>query len=181
MTDWLNKLESRGLQVARFAALVGMVCLVALALMVILDVTMRWLFNDPIDGVADVGPLVMAIVVASTFPLAAIGGYNVTINFLGSWLPPTPRRWLDAFAALVTTIFFALLAWQFVLYAIKLDARGQTTWVLRLPVAPWWSVVAFLLVLCAVVQVIVLLKRVRCAVARVDFSPPRRTGEDGAA
>jgi TRAP-type C4-dicarboxylate transport system permease small subunit len=163
MTDWLTRLESRGTRVARFAALVGIIGLVVFAIMVILDVFMRWMFNDPIDGVADVAPLVVAIVVASTFPLAVAERHNVTINFLGNWLGPRGRAWLEVLAGLVTTVFFILLAWQFVFYAIKLDARGQTTWVLRLPVAPWWSVVAFFIVVCAAIRIIVFMVQFRHA------------------
>jgi hypothetical protein len=50
-----------------------------------------------------------------------------------------------------------LLAWQFIVYTIDLDARGQTTWVVQLPVAPWWTAVSFFTVLCVAVQLIVLL------------------------
>jgi TRAP-type C4-dicarboxylate transport system permease small subunit len=165
MFGWLDKQESRGAVAARFCALGGMLCLVAMALLVILDVFMRWLFNDPVDAVADAGPLVMAIVVASTFPLAAAGCHNITIGFLGSLFGPRARSWLAVFGALVTTGFLILLAWQFIEYAVKLDARGQTTWVLRWPVAPWWSVVALLFSVSALIQVVVLARQVRIALA----------------
>jgi TRAP-type C4-dicarboxylate transport system permease small subunit len=169
MSGWLGKQESRGAVAVRFCALGGMVFLVALALIVILDVLMRWLFNDPVDAVADAGPLVMAIVVASTFPLAAAGKHNVTIGFLGSLCGPRARNWLNVFGALVTTAFLVLLAWQFAEYAIKVDARGQTTWVLRWPVAPWWSAVALLFSVAALIQVVVLARQVRVALkAGVD-------------
>jgi TRAP-type C4-dicarboxylate transport system permease small subunit len=147
-----------------------MIALVALALMTVADVLMRWLFNAPIDGVADVGPLVIAVAVAATFPFAAARRCHVALGFFGSLLGPRARAWLDTFAAVVTTVFFVLFAWQFVLHAIKLAERGQTTWILGLPVAPWWSVVAFFMVLCAGLQVLVLRARFRRA----------RNGEDDA-
>lgn len=153
----LAKLEARGYGLARLVALFGMIGLTVLALMTIADVLMRWLLNAPIDGVADVAPLVVAIAVASTFPFAVAGRYHITIGFLGVLLPPRWQAALNGFAATVTALFFVLFAWQFVSHAITMDARGQTTWVLRLPVAPWWAVVALFMTLSAALQVVVLL------------------------
>jgi TRAP-type transport system small permease protein len=157
MRLWLTKLESRGDTVARFCALLGMLFLVALALITNVDVFMRWMFNNPIDGVADVAPLMVAIVIASFFPFALAGRHHISISFIGNLLGPRGTAWLDAAVALVTLTFFVLLAWQIIVYTIDLDARGQTTWVVQLPVAPWWTVVSFFTVLCVAVQLIVLL------------------------
>jgi TRAP-type C4-dicarboxylate transport system permease small subunit len=157
MRLWLAKLESRCDSVARFCALFGMLFLVALALITNVDVFMRWMFNNPIDGVTDVAPLMVAIVIASFFPFALAGRHHISITFIGNLLGPKGRAWLEATVALVTLAFFALLAWQFIVYTIDLDARGQTTWVVQLPVAPWWTVVSFFTVLCVAVQLIVLL------------------------
>jgi TRAP-type transport system small permease protein len=157
MRLWLTKLESRCDTVARFCALFGMLFLVALALITNVDVFMRWMFNSPIDGVTDVAPLMVAIVIASFFPFALAGRHHISITFIGNLLGPKGMAWLEAVGALVTLAFFVLLAWQFIVYTIDLDARGQTTWVVQLPVAPWWTVVSFFTVLCVAVQLIVLL------------------------
>jgi TRAP-type C4-dicarboxylate transport system permease small subunit len=163
MKVWLEKLESRGDLAARLCALFGMSFLVVLALLTNLDVLMRWLFNDPIDGVADVAPLIVAIVVASFFPFALAGRHHISISFIGNVLGPRASVWLEAAVALVTLAFFVLLAWQFIVYTIDLDARGQTTWVVQLPVAPWWTVVSFFMVLCVAVQLNVFLSLLRRA------------------
>ena len=136
MRLWLTKLESRGDTVSRFCALFGMLFLVALALITNVDVFMRWMFNNPIDGVTDVAPLMVAIVIASFFPFALAGRHHISISLIGNLFGPRGTAWLEAAAALVTLAFFVLLAWQFIVYTIDLDARGQTTWVVQLPVAP---------------------------------------------
>ena len=181
MDDWLKTLESRGDRVARFGALCGIVGLVALALMTIADVLMRWLFNEPIDGVADVGPLIVAITVSATFPFAVAGRYHIRITFLGNLMDRTRAAWLNAFATIVTTGFFILFAWQFILHTINVDARGETTWVLRWPVAPWWAVVTLFLVLCAVLQIIVLFAQLRCATNRGEVKASSATPQAGRA
>jgi TRAP-type transport system small permease protein len=152
MQGWLGKPESRGDAVARLCALFGMLALVAFVLMTIADVLMRWLFNSPINGVADTGPLIVAIVAAAFFPLSLAGRHHVSIGFLGSFLGARATAWLDAFASLVTWIFFILLAWQIIRYTVELRQLGQTTWVVQIPIAPWWVVVSVFLVVCVAVQ-----------------------------
>jgi TRAP-type C4-dicarboxylate transport system permease small subunit len=152
MKGWLGKPESRGDAVARLCALFGMLALVAFVLMTIADVLMRWLFNSPINGVADAGPLIVAIVAAAFFPLSLTGRHHVSIGFLGSFLGARATAWLEAFASLVTWAFFILLAWQIVRYAIELRQLGQTTWVVQIPIAPWWVVVSAFLAVCVAVQ-----------------------------
>ena len=157
MKAWLDRPESRSDFVARLCALFGMLALVAFVLMTIADALMRWLFNSPIDGVADTGPLIVAIVAAAFFPLALAGRHHVSIGFLGSFLGPRATVWLEAFASLVTWVFFILLAWQIVRYTIELRRLGETTWVVQIPIAPWWVVVSFFMVVCVAVQVIVVI------------------------
>jgi TRAP-type transport system small permease protein len=154
---WLDALEARGRNAARLFAFVGMLGLAAFASMTIVDALMRWLLNSPIDGVADVGPLVIAIVIASFFPLALAERRHVSIEFLGHFVGTGIRAWLDAIAAFVTLVFLILLVWQIVMYTVDLNAVGQTTWVVQIPVAPWWSIVCFFLLMCIPVQLIVAL------------------------
>lgn len=153
MKAWLDRPESRSDFVARLCALFGMLALVAFVLMTIADVLMRWLFNSPINGVADAAPLIVAIVAAAFFPLSLAGRHHVSIGFLGSLLGPRATVWLVAFASLVTWVFFILLAWQIVRYTIELRQLGQTTWVVQMPIAPWWVVVSLFMAVCVAVQV----------------------------
>lgn len=157
MKTWSHRSESPGNSVARLCALFGMAALVAFILMTVADVLMRWLFNSPINGVADTGPLIVAIVAAAFFPLSLAGRHHVSIGFLGSYLGPRATAWLEAFASLVTWVFFILLAWQIVRYTIELRQLGQTTWVVQIPIAPWWVVVSAFLVVCVAVQLGVVL------------------------
>ncbi len=157
MKAWLDRPESRSDLVARLCALFGMLALVAFVLMTMIDVLMRWLFNSPINGVADTGPLIVAIVAVAFFPLSLAGRHHVSIGFLGGLLGPRAKAWLEAFASLVTGVFFVLLAWQIVRYTIELRQLGQTTWVVQIPIAPWWVLVSFFMVVCVAVQVSVVI------------------------
>jgi TRAP-type C4-dicarboxylate transport system permease small subunit len=179
MKVWWQWMESRGNSFARFCAVFGTLALIAFILMTNFDVLMRWLFNRPINGVSDVGPLVAAIVTAAFFPFALTERSHVSMDLLGSLLGPRARLWLNAFAALVTWLFFVLLAWQIIRYTVELQRLGETTWVVQLPVSPWWSVVSFFMVVCAVVQLSVVVAEISRARDRRDGDqqPPARSDD----
>lgn len=178
MRAWRHWLESRGNSVARLCAVLGMLALLSFILMTNFDVLMRWLFNSPINGVSDVGPLVVAIVTAAFFPLALTERCHVSMGFLGDLLGPRTRLWLDAFAALVTWAFFVLLAWQLVRYAVELHRLGETTWVVQIPIAPWWFAVGLFMVACAVVQLAVVVVEASRARDRQDSREERSAPSD---
>src|SRR6266850_485402 len=66
-------------------------------------------------------------------------------------------RVLDAFAALAALAVIGAMAWQFTVFAGKIARVGETTWILKIPTAPFWYVVAGILWLAVAVQLIVLI------------------------
>ena len=99
-------------------ALIGAVCIMAMALAIVVDVLMRWLFNAPILGVDDLGRYNLAVIVASFFPVCLVGGHFVTIRFVGKALGERRALWLEAFGSVATLFIFALFAWQFTRFTI---------------------------------------------------------------
>jgi TRAP-type transport system small permease protein len=147
----------------RWLALVGLVGLVAVALVTITDVLLRWLFNLPVDGVGEVSRLVVAVSIASFFPIALVERNNISIQFLGAALGPRARLWLDTIADVVTSFFFLVLGWQFVLYTLEISESGETTWILGWPVTPWWVVTTVFMLFCIPVQLLMLVRQARTA------------------
>ncbi|MDP2297074.1 MAG: TRAP transporter small permease [Pseudolabrys sp.] len=136
----------RMLKVSRTIALIGFFGLLILAVMTTLDISLRWLFGAPIHGVNDVSAIVMAVVIAACVPANLAARQNITVEFLGNALGPRGKAFLDGFGGLFTLAFVGLMAWQFIPYAIEVTNSGQTTWVLKLPIAPgWWIATALLL------------------------------------
>lgn len=165
-------LEARATKVTRWIALCGLAGLVALALVTVTDALLRSVFSSPIDGVDEVSRLVVAIVIASFFPLALSEHHHINITFLGKVLGRRAHAWLDTLGAFVTLLFFVVLGWQFIRYTIDLKASGETTWLLAWPAAPWWRVATLFMLLCVPVQVVELLSRARLAVRGGQGLPP---------
>lgn len=151
----LDRLERVGLAATRALSVAGLAALLALAGLTLADGLMRWLANRPIEGVRDAGALIVAVAVACCIPVALMERANITIRIAAPALGARAARVLDALAAGVAWIVVAALAWQFTLYAGKLARANETTWILKLPVAPFWYAVAAILWVAVLVQAIV--------------------------
>lgn len=145
-----------GVPVARAAARLcrGLACLAVAGLLLLaaataVDVVMRYLFARPLRGFVDLAALAGAVLLAACMPHLLASRGNITIDALGRWLGSGVQRWLDRFAALVTTAFFALMAWQYLRFALEMRDTAQSIPVLRWPVWPWWAAVAGCIVVAA--------------------------------
>ena len=113
-----------------------------MSLLTTVDVLLRWLANLPIKGLSDVVSLAVAIVIATSFPIVIAQRQNITIRFLGDVIGPRTALWFDAFGSAALLVFITLVGWQIAVYAGELIESGRTTWQLRLPSGPFWSVAA---------------------------------------
>ena len=153
----LAGLERIALAATRGLSVVGLVALMGLAAMTLADGLMRWLANRPIEGVRDLGGLAIAVAISCCIPIVMMERGNITIR-LGAKLSPAAGRVLDAFAALVTLVVLAAVAWQVWIYADKIARAKETTFVLQLPTAPFWFGVDLILWAAVAVQLLVLLR-----------------------
>jgi TRAP-type C4-dicarboxylate transport system permease small subunit len=135
------------LAATRWLALGACACLLAISLGTLADVLGRWLLGAPIRGYNDFAALGIAVACAAFFPALIARRGNLTITLLGRMLGPRASRVLDAFGALVTFVFFALMAWQYLRYASEMARAGERMAILRWEVWPFWWAVA--LCICA--------------------------------
>jgi len=146
-------------------AFVGACGILVIALIVVLDVLMRWLFNAPIFGVDDLCIYILAVAVSSFFPLGLAKGHFVTVRILGQALGDRYARWLEVFGAICTICFFVLLVWRLFFYSIMVTRSGLATVVLQFRQAPWWWTVTAIMLICIPVQIFVLINRFRSALS----------------
>jgi TRAP-type C4-dicarboxylate transport system permease small subunit len=151
----LALLERWTIRFTRVVAFLGLVALIVIAVMILTNATMRWLFNSPLTGVRDWEKLIIPIAVASCIPAVMAGRENITIRFLGRWLQGRRQVTAELFGALVALMFLAVLAWQFQGVVGELWKSGETTETIGKRIAPWWQVVAVLFYLSTAVQAVV--------------------------
>jgi TRAP-type C4-dicarboxylate transport system permease small subunit len=150
--DWAAKALARAL------AVIGLGALLCFAVMTMADGLLRFFLARPIDAVRDVGGLVAAFAVACCIPVAIIERSNITIRLLSSVVGPRAGRVADLAAAVLVEIVLILMTWQFVIFANQARLTGTATWMLRIPAAPFWSAVAVVLGISALLQIVVGIK-----------------------
>ena len=151
----LASLERAALAATRALSIVGLAALMCLATMTLVDGLMRWLANKPIEGVRDLAALTIAVAVSCSLPMVLIERANITIRVVENVLGRMASRVLDLVASLLVFGILALTAWQFIVFAAKMARAKETTWVLQIPIAPFWYGVDAILWCAVVVQLIV--------------------------
>jgi len=150
----LDRAERLASLAATALAVAGLAALMLLAAMTLADGLVRWLAGRPIQGVRDVASLVIAVAVSCCLPSALIERSHITVRFVPRW-SPLGGKLLDFIAALAVLGVLGVIAWQFWLHARNIAAAGETTWVLRLPTAPFWYLIDAILWGAVLVQLLV--------------------------
>lgn len=156
MERLIHRLEGATIRATRVIALIGLAALLVLAIITMADVGMRWLFNQPITGVEDLAKLVVAIAIAASIPAVLASRQNITIRFIGRALGRRAELIFEIFGSIVVFVIMAGMAWQIRIYTDELRKTGETTWLLAIPVAPFWQVVSVLLFLSVPIQLVVI-------------------------
>ncbi len=151
----LASLERAALAATRALSVIGLAALMCLATMTLVDGLLRWLANKPIEGVRDLAALTIAVAVSCSLPMVLIERANITIRVVENVLGRLASRVLDLIASLLVFAILALTAWQFIVFAGKMAQAKETTWVLQIPIAPFWYGVDAILWCAVAVQLIV--------------------------
>lgn len=165
-------------RLASAISIAGLVALMFLAVLTLLDGLMRSIFNHPIEGVRDVGSLAIAIGISCCFPVSLMERSNIAVRFVASFLGSSAGRFCDLIASVLTGLVFFGMAYEFTRYAFKLGQARETTWILHIPIAPFWYCVAGVLWLTVLVQSVMIAVDVANLInpARVNTLAPEHNG-----
>lgn len=153
--SWLD----RALGAAAAILLFGLMALTTV------DVIGRYFFNRPLRGAFEVTELLLLTLIFAGLPLASRAGEHVTLDFVDQLLGPKGGSLLGRAVDLLCGVIVLGLAWRVWVKAGKIAGYGDTTDVLRLPVAPFVYFMTLMVALTGIVHL-----------ARVILPPPPRTG-----
>lgn len=157
----MNTIRTVMARLSEGLALISVACLLALSALTGVDVIGRYAFGQPIPGFTNAAGLVTALVVAGFFPVLTMRKANITLRPFAKAGGGVVGRLLDSFAALITALFFAVMAWQYASYAAEAVRSGEYIAVLRWPVGPWWWGVTVLIAITAVAAFVVFVQEAR--------------------
>lgn len=157
----MNRFDRMALRIGETLASLGVAGLLIVAIFTVADITGRYAFGKPLIGYVDIAGLATAVVVSSFFPLLLLRRGNIALQLLGKAGGRIGHWLLDCFGALVTFVFFALMAWQYVGYSMDAMASGERMVVMRWPTGPWWWGVTVFIAITALAGLVVLVQEIR--------------------
>jgi len=161
-------------RVARIGALGGGLLILAAALLVSVDVTLRKLANTTLGGADELSGYALAIGSTWSFAFVLLARGHVRIDALYQWLPRKLAAACDLVALVALLVFASLIAWHgagVLAQSWQLGARSNSSLAvpLAVPQALWWIGYAGFVV-CAVL----LLLRAALALASGDLAHANR-------
>ena len=128
---------------AKLTALAGGVLLFALAVMTVASITGRAFSRvglGPVPGDFELIEAGCAVAIFAFLPWCQFRGAHVTVDLLGSYLPPRLWAFLAVAGNFAMSIVSVIVAWQLWLGFRDKLAYGETSMILQMPV--WWGYAA---------------------------------------
>ena len=137
----------------------------ALVVLVSTDVTLRYVFNAPLQWARDVNGLLLLMSIFCALPHAWDRAYHIRMEIFYNKISRDKRRRLDVLAAVAGIVFFGFMAVQGALYVPFMIQTNETGEDLLLPI---WPFMAFL-ALCSLVMVLRLLSNPAASEQRLRY------------
>ena len=133
-----------------------------LAFIVCLDVTARYIFNNPLSWASDLTTILLLCTFMSAVPFCTAQDGHIRVETLYEDYAEKKRAWMDALGDLMGLFFTVLLTTRSYLDAPRFFARGERSDMINIP---HWIIAVFVGT-CALVTSLVLLGRIQLAIKR---------------
>jgi len=139
------------------SAWMSAIALVVIMLLGTVDVLLRVVLQKPLLGTYEITQFLMVFAVFGGLVYAAMHDGHVTIDWIAMVLPKRILAIVNSIACFLGILLFASVAWQSMIQGNELLRKGQTSFVLGIPLYPFLWVVA----LGSIVLALVLLSKLR--------------------
>lgn len=162
LVSWLETLFNR------LGVLSGFLTLLVMMLVVV-DVTSRFLFNAPIPGAEEIAILLLVAKIYISMPTAQQEGQNFEVDIVTRLLPPRTLRVVRSVTLAVSVIVVGLIAWLTVGLAWESVLENElTSGTVPFPVWPSRVLIAFGLVCLTLQFLFDLLRKIGVLAERPD-------------
>jgi len=139
-------------------AVIAGLCLVAIVVIVSLGVVMRYAFGAPLLGVNEFVQLTAVALVMAALPYCTARRGHVAVDVFDKAMGPWGRYAGDIVSFLLSGFVLAILAQRAVLKALDALEWGDATNMLRMPIWPFYGILAAGTGLCVVIMAVQLLQ-----------------------
>jgi TRAP-type C4-dicarboxylate transport system permease small subunit len=140
-------------QLCDFSAALGVMVLVAVALMTTVSVIGRAFFSHPILGDVELVQLGVAVVVACFLPYTQFRRANIIVDFFTTAASAKTQRRMDALGTSLYTLTMALVTWRVGVGGIDIYAAQERSMLMDLPLWMPYALMLPGLVLCVLIGV----------------------------
>jgi len=161
--SFFDRLEQRLGAVSRVVAIACVCGMLFVAAVTMVDVLLRWFANEPIAAINEIIQMTFSVAISACIPAGMTQRVNLKIDLVARYFSPRMHAWLEVLGGACLWLFYGVLAWRILSYAITLAQEGRTTVILGLPQAPFMYCVAILLGFGALVQAIIIINDARRA------------------
>lgn len=144
---WARRLDTATLALT----VIGGLCLLAIMAVVVAGVVMRYLFNAPLLGVNEIVQLTAVALVMSALPYCTTKGDHVAVDVFDPWLGRWGRFGADVLSRLVSGTVLGFLCHRATLKALDALDWGDATNMLKMPIWPFYAILAAGAGLCVLV------------------------------
>ena len=144
----------------------GAVCL--MVALTCIDVLGTKLFRAPVPGSVDIMMLAQLVGVTFAASMTLVRDRHVAVEFFVMLFPKRVQALLEGVAQLLCLGLFVVVAWRFVTHGLHLQAGGEQTATVRIPVAPF----AYAAALAMVPVCLVLLQQFLQSIVKVVRDEP---------
>jgi len=132
------------------------VVLFAMMLVTAVDVAGRYLFNKPIAGGFELTEILLAALIYCGLPLVSARREHIVIDTFDPLFSKRLRRGLDMVAEVVCAVALAGVGLLIFIRANRVAEYGDTTSVLKLPLAPVVYLMAVMITVAAVIHLLLI-------------------------
>jgi TRAP-type transport system small permease protein len=140
--------------IARYASIIGVVFLAAIAGLTVVDVLLRVTLNHPILGSTEVTEYMMILLVLGS-GLCALRGRQIKMDLLVERFPPRTQAYIDSITNFITLGVFGTMAWFTFSEALALKGLKLVSNILKIPTYPFYMILSLgLVILCLALVVL---------------------------
>lgn len=134
---WGSDIAAKFFKVLTICSYIAAGMLFIVMLMIVSDITGRYLFNKPLPSVVETAAAAMAFIVFLTFAYTEAMDRHIRVNVLVRHFPKPVRGLVEIFVYLVCITFFSLLFWDTWQHALQSwHVREYMTATVPLPLYP---------------------------------------------
>jgi TRAP-type C4-dicarboxylate transport system permease small subunit len=139
----MKKIEKILRFIIEACGIIGVVILLAMMMMTVFDVILRYFFSKPIIGSMEISVVLMVCVVFLGIGWCALNEGHISVDIITGKLSKRGRALLNAFDNIVTLVLALIIAWRSFIEALSAKEMEVTSPILGIPRYPFIFVTSF--------------------------------------